>query len=177
VGGLPRYHVVSTRPPVQDGQAWSVQTKPYQPMLQVGDALEFELCANPVVTRKVNGKHARHDVVMDTKRQLLAERGLQTWASVDPADRPEPYELIAGACAHWLAEQGKRCGFAITADQLSVDGYRQHTVKNGKLKFSTVDFMGTLVVTDAEKFVAMLHAGMGHAKAFGCGLMLVRRPL
>lgn len=177
VGGLPRYHVVSARPPVQEGQAWSVQTKPYQPLLQVGDVLEFELCANPVVTRKVNGKHARHDVVMDAKRQLLLAQGATAWATLDPRERPEPYELIAKACADWLVEQGKRCGFELVADQLSVDGYQQHTVKNGKLKFSTVEFLGTLVVTDAPKFVAMLHKGLGHAKAFGCGLMLVRRPI
>lgn len=177
VGGLPRYHVVSTRVPAQDGLAWNVQTKLYQPQLQAGDVLEFELCANPVVTRKIDGKHARHDVVMDAKRQFLIERGYESWAFVPLAERPEPYDLLAQTCAQWLQAQGKRCGFDVFVDQLSVDGYQQHIVKNGKLKFSTVDFLGALVVTDAAKFVDMLHSGLGHAKAFGCGLMLVRRPL
>ncbi|WAC73101.1 type I-E CRISPR-associated protein Cas6/Cse3/CasE [Roseateles sp. SL47] len=177
VGGLPRYHVVSKRPPLREGQAWGVQTKLYQPQLQTGDTLEFELCANPVVTRTVNGKHSRHDVVMDAKRQHLVQLGLATWAEMPEADRPAAYELVAGACTRWLTEQGKRCGFAFRADQISVDSYLQHVIKNGKLKFSTVEFVGTLVVTDAEKFVAMLQSGLGHAKAFGCGLMLVRRPV
>lgn len=177
VGGLPRYHVVSARPPVQEGHAWRVQTKPYQPQLQVGDVLEFELCANPVVTRQVNGKHARHDVVMDAKRKLMSSKDVETWASVPLEDRPDPYALVSSVCAHWLVEQGKRCGFELHPDQLAVDGYQQHVVKNGKLKFSTVEFVGTLVVTDAQKFVDMLGQGLGHAKAFGCGLMLVRRPV
>lgn len=177
VGGLPRYHVVSARTPVLDGAVWSVQTKPYQPQLQAGDVLEFELCANPVVTRKVNGKHARHDVVMDAKRQFLAERELASWASASIDGRPALHEVVTQACTHWLVEQGKRCGFEVLPDHLSIDGYQQHTVKNSKLKFSTVEFRGGLVVTDPQRFVEVLHRGLGHAKAFGCGLMLVRRPM
>jgi len=177
VGGLPRYHVVSARPPLQEGLAWQIQTKPYAPQLQAGDVLEFELCANPVVTRKVNGRHARHDVVMDAKRQLMAERGLATWSSVPVDERPGHHEVVAQACSRWLVGQGERGGFEVLPEQLSVEGYQQHVVKNGKLKFTTVEFHGALVVTDVQRFVTTLHRGLGHAKAFGCGLMLVRRPV
>lgn len=38
-----------------------------------------------------------------------------------------------------------------------------------------VDFAGELSVLDAGKFARALVTGIGHAKAFGCGLLLVRR--
>lgn len=35
--------------------------------------------------------------------------------------------------------------------------------------------MGELMITNPELFQLALFNGLGHAKAFGCGLMLVRR--
>ena len=45
----------------------------------------------------------------------------------------------------------------------------------GKLRFSSVDFSGELSVLDADLFSGALTRGVGHANAFGCGLLLVRR--
>jgi len=42
------------------------------------------------------------------------------------------------------------------------------------LRFTTVDLPRELVVTDAERFAITLASGIGRAKAFGCGLLLVR---
>jgi len=42
-------------------------------------------------------------------------------------------------------------------------------------RFSSVDFLGDLEITDVEKFTKALFQGIGRAKAFGCGLMLVKR--
>lgn len=41
-------------------------------------------------------------------------------------------------------------------------------------RFSTVDFSGERTVTDPGLFGTALPTGIGHAKAFGCGLLLVR---
>ncbi|MFT3857515.1 MAG: type I-E CRISPR-associated protein Cas6/Cse3/CasE [Aquabacterium sp.] len=106
---------------------------------------------------------ARHDVVMDAKKR--AEDGM---ASADS------YGLMREACASWLSRQGERHGFEVEAQSLWVDGYLQHVVKDGKLRFSTVDYRGVLKVTDPVSFTSVLWHGLGHAKAFGCGLMLVR---
>jgi CRISPR system Cascade subunit CasE len=38
-----------------------------------------------------------------------------------------------------------------------------------------VTFEGLLRVTDGNAFVSLLKNGLGPAKAFGCGLMLVKR--
>lgn len=165
-GDAPRFYVVSQRAPVQDVGPWSVQTRVYDPALDVGDELEFSLRANPVVTRKVGDRRQRHDVVMDARKQ----GGIG-------ATGEGRHALIHGACSTWLHRQGERYGFALVEGGLSVEGYRQHVGKDGQLRFTTVDFQGTLMVKEPQSFKQMLMAGLGHAKAFGCGLMLVRRPI
>lgn len=54
--------------------------------------------------------------------------------------------------------------------------YQQHQVAKGKnqIRFSTVDIVGQLEVTDPEKFTEALFNGIGRSKAFGCGLMLIK---
>ena len=85
------------------------------------------------------------------------------------------YELAGHACSKWLIECGRARGFEVDAAKLSVEAYTQHRGKDEKLRFSSVDFSGELTVLDAGKFGAALTQGIGHAKAFGCGLLLVRR--
>lgn len=168
LGQAMRFYVVSKRPPVAFSEAWSVKTRPYAPRLQAGDELEFELRANPVVTRKhEDGKSRRHDVVMDAKRR----------AKEEGSERASGYSLVRSACTAWLNQQGGQHGFLIDEAGLSVDGYTQHVGKADSIRFSSVDFRGGLRVTDPDAFAATLASGLGHAKAFGCGLMLVRRPL
>jgi CRISPR system Cascade subunit CasE len=40
---------------------------------------------------------------------------------------------------------------------------------------STLEFNGVLRVVNVEQFLETLHRGIGPAKAFGCGLLPVRR--
>jgi CRISPR system Cascade subunit CasE len=57
-----------------------------------------------------------------------------------------------------------------------VDGYRSWRQRGGKgIALSTLDFEGHLTVANAEIFRTALFSGIGPAKAFGCGLLLVRR--
>ena len=177
--GVPGFYVVSSRPPAQRLGDWHARTRDYAPQLSVGERLTFELRANPTVRHGRDGKSKRHDVVMEAKRQLLAEHGLQRWADVAGESsmvRPALYDLVQQRCGSWLARQGERCGFAIDADALRIEAYQQHSErKDQQLKFTTVDFSGQLTVTDAAAFAAALATGIGHAKAFGCGLLLIRR--
>lgn len=184
VDGLPRFYVVSRRHPVSNSDAWHVQSRDYQPTLPLGARLSFELRANPVVTRSRASETRRHDVVMDGKKCLLAERGLPNWEAWTPDrtgkdgmpdPRPPLYELVQTTCTAWLDARAARHGFTLDASCLSVAAYQQHGGKRGQLRFSTVDFAGDLIVTDAERFATTLATGIGRAKAFGCGLLLVRR--
>lgn len=173
-----RYYLLSSRPPLEQLGAWRAVTRPYAPQLDGGDLLTFELRANPTVRHGHGGKSRRHDVVMNAKRMLLDSRGLARWADWPEADesRPSSAQLVHDACSAWLDQRSLRCGFAVEASSLRVEGYDQHHEQPDRnLRFSTVDFSGQLTVVDPEAFRVALMSGIGSAKAFGCGLMLVRR--
>jgi CRISPR system Cascade subunit CasE len=76
-----------------------------------------------------------------------------------------------------LARQGAAHGFAPEAG-VAVDGYTRVRIDREAGKpavFAVVDFTGALRVTEPDGFLAALASGFGRARAFGCGLMLIRR--
>ena len=83
----------------------------------------------------------------------------------------------------WLCDKGERLGFVVVRDarqgrlKFQAEGYQWHALpKKGKnAGFSSVDFEGEIEVVDAELFAKALFAGIGPAKGFGCGLLLIRR--
>lgn len=103
----------------------------------------------------------------------------------------KPFELLDlalkarmdKALETWLVGRSERLGFVIARDhskgrlKFQAEGYQWHALpKKGKdAGFSSVDFEGEIEVTDAELFATALFDGIGPAKGFGCGLMLVRR--
>jgi CRISPR system Cascade subunit CasE len=62
---------------------------------------------------------------------------------------------------------------------LRVSGYRQYRLLKARgkspIRFSSLDFDGVLTVTEPDRLCQTLFDGIGPAKAFGCGLLLVRR--
>ena len=165
-GAGARWLTLSAREP-RDGRGfWKVECKPFSPRLAVGDRLRFLVRVNPTVAKSREGRSsARHDVVMNEKRRLPAGAG----------ERPEP-AIVHSACGAWLQARSERHGFALDTAELAVDGYRQLGGRRpGDLRVSVVDLDGVLTVQDPERFTTMLFQGLGPAKSFGCGLMLVRR--
>ncbi len=160
----PAFYVVSARPPVLDSPIWHIQTRDYAPCLQTGDRLVFSLRANPTVKRASTpgARSVRHDVIMDARKK---------GDGLDPflGSYHQP-GLV------WLTSRAEAAGFQV--EQTRIDGYRRHELyKRGgaPMVFSTLDFEGILTVTDPEIFSRSLLTGLGPAKAFGCGLLLVRR--
>lgn len=175
--GPPRFYVVSQRPPMERLGAWIARTRDYAPRLEVGEQLRFELRANPTVRHGRDGKSKRHDVVMEAKTRLLTQHGLTRWQDWQSDDKPALHAVIQRACSDWLARRGELAGFSLDVETLIVESHQQHREKReASLMFTTVDLQGQLTVTDPQRFQQMLTKGIGHAKAFGCGLMLVRRP-
>ncbi len=169
--GTQRYLLLSQRQPEADPAIWQVETKTYRPRLHSGQRLAFQLRANPVVTRKnAQGRSSRHDIIMDAKKQI-------SWSTLPAAERPHLPTLIQQAGERWLAERLARHGANLEA--VRVDGYQpQSSHKKGAKKpitHSSLDFEGTLQVEDPEPFTQLLYTGLGPAKAFGYGLLLVRR--
>ncbi len=159
------FYTLSARRPQSD--MFDIESKDYAPALQSGHPLTFSLRANPVVSRKTAGQKRgqRHDVVMDRLIRLEGERSNMR------------NQCIQQAGADWLAKQAEHHGF--TVQSVKAHSYHQHLLsrrdraKSGNI--STLDLEGLLTVTDSQKFLTKLTTGFGSAKAFGCGLMLIRR--
>ena len=161
------FYILAQRVPAAS-EIFDVETKEFVPALAAGDMLRFSLRANATRACKAPGakRGTRADVVMAALKPL------------SPADRSAQREaVIEEAGAAWLRNQGEKHGFALTTEP-RVDGYEQRRIKRAAardIQFSVLDFDGVLRVTEPEQFLMALAQGFGHAKAFGCGLMLIRR--
>jgi len=169
VQGLPAFYCVSEREPNDRHGVWHVEIKPYFPVIKKDQRLSFMLRVNPIRSKRdEKGKQHRHDVVMEAKT-LLKQR--QT-------ELPPESEIVQQAGFVWLAMKGEANGFSIREGEVRADGYSQHrfTKPKGKhsVTISTIEFTGLLTVTDPESFIQTLFQGLGPAKGFGCGLMMVR---
>lgn len=156
---------LSARPPVA-GELFEVpEVKEFTPALSPGDRLSFALHANATHDRKGVG---RVDVVMDALHRLPQQ---------DRAVQRMPVAQAEGAA--WLARLGERSGFGVIRADVNdyavmvLPGHRG--ARKGQPQFGILDLTGTLEVTDPASFLARVASGFGRARAFGCGLMLIRR--
>lgn len=168
--GWPKFYVVSERLPVDSTGLWSIDSKPYHPRLARNERFFFCFRANPVRTKRDEGnRQHRHDVVMEAKRRLTQESGKGRELSMP--------EIIQEEGTAWLLSRAEKHGFAIDLRKLRVDAYQQHVLyrKDRKISFSTLDFNGILSVVEPELLTDALFHGVGPAKGFGCGLIMLRR--
>ncbi|GLI45715.1 type I-E CRISPR-associated protein Cas6/Cse3/CasE [Methanoculleus bourgensis] len=168
----PLIYAVSESEPVDLDGIWEIDQREYNPVLRAGQRLGFSLRANPVRTKRNEmGKHCRHDVVMDAKKLLLD-------SGCSPDARPPEAVLVQQEGYNWLESRAGRLGFSVERDLVRADGYRQHRFRKWDgsqgVAISTIDFNGVLTVTDPDRFEETLVTGVGPAKSFGCGLLLVR---
>ena len=175
------FYLLSQREPDDQHGLFEVDSpKPFAPALEVGDRLAFSLRANATVAKGVGaGKRGkRSDVVMAA---IL---------DVRPGARAEARaKAVRTAGRKWLDAQGERSGFAVlngsgdgpggaeAAVAMLRTSYRSMRVDHAgpTARLGVIDFDGLLEVRDPVDFVAAIARGFGRAKAFGCGLMLIRR--
>lgn len=191
IDGQPVFYIVSERPPAPTNNNWDIKTKDYDPQIEVGEQFAFRVCVNPVVERpggpvldktgqpklrstgkrsgEIKHKVVRHDVVMAAKKAMG-----DSWNEQFSLNR------LKEAARDWLGDgEESRCfrnGFSI--EDLSAHSYIQHRIYRGKqepIRFSTLELEGTLTVLEPDSFRKMLFNGIGPARGFGCGLLLVRR--
>lgn len=177
VHGRPVIYVVSQRRPIYEGKLWLVETKEYNPVLFAGQRLWFSLRANPVRTRWTppdeDGERfqKRHDVVMDAKRLVRINKK-------DGKRDAQMAALIQIEGVRWLRERAEKHGFTIDEGRVIACAYRQHRflqgAKNREVSISTIDFSGALKVTRPDLFRKALAEGIGPAKGFGCGMLMVK---
>lgn len=161
------FYTLSARPP-RPGDLFSEPAiKTFEPDLAIGDRLSFVLRANATkVSKKAGGK--RVDVVMDLLHDL--PKGSRD------GQRQQLAQLAGEA---WLTRQGEVKGFV--PQQTTVEGYtvlelgHVEARRKNRARMGILDLSGTLTVTDPELFLPALAQGFGRAKAWGCGLMMIRR--
>lgn len=132
----------------------------------------FDLRANPVKTIVQRGPNGE---------TLLRPNGKRKNGKRVPLVKPEELRT-------WLVQKGKvRCrdkntgldvpgGFRIAEEKpLEISPMvESHFRKNGQTGYhGGVQFRGTLEVTDQEKFIETYQSGIGSAKGFGFGLLLL----
>lgn len=167
--------ILSSRPPGSSPVFDPPEVKIFEPELRAGDRLAFALRANATRTEKTGklssgGKEQkRHiDLVMDALKPI--PKGARAEARMT---------LAREAAERWMTAQGARHGFS--ADHVQLADYSVSVLpgytgtRKGQPQFGILDLTGILTVTDPVAFLARLATGFGRAKAFGCGLMLIRR--
>ena len=180
---IPIFYVVSKRRPNVDGfgrAEVNAQVKPYHPQIQSGQRFSISLRANPVVSKcagrgstgeRKHGK--RHDVLMEAKRLAKLQK-------LAPSEWQEAQRK---AVLEWLLRQSEPFGFRVVDEEKSfaINGYRQHVLPRRKrqnerqtIQFSSVDITGIIEVREPEQLKQALFQGLGKAKGFGCGLLLLR---
>lgn len=170
---LPRFYTVSERPPIDISGLWNVNVRSYSPIVQEGQKFAFMLRVNPVCSKRdENHRQHRHDVVMEAKTRYKKDCGAEI-------ERKSMSTFMYEAGTAWLISRAEKHGFNVHPDSLRVEGYRQHRFYKGKgnipVSFSTLEFQGLLTVIDQKLFINTLLSGIGPAKGFGCGMLMIRR--
>ncbi len=174
IKGIPSFYTVSEREPVDSDNRWTIHAKHYNPKLKKGDVLSFAVRVNPIKSKRDENDHQqRHDIVMEAKNKI-------GFKNLPAAQRSPVATLILETGIDWLKAREIEYGFSFKDTSVRADGYFQHKLFKGKgaqpVTFSTMDFNGILSVTDPGTFIdKCLFKGIGPAKGFGCGLMLVKR--
>ena len=170
------YYLLGPKPEAEGG-FFSIESKAFEPSFSRGDRLAFELRLNATVDRKVrtdaagNPIRKRCDVAMDLLKSEEQRKGRSQFRRLE-----HRMVLAERAAEGWFAGRVEK--FGIRLEKLLLEGYRaekfpRNAGKSGVL--GVFDLKGALTVTYPERFVERLVKGFGRGKAFGCGLMLVRR--
>lgn len=163
--------ILSARKPVDCHSLFCIdEPKLFAPVLVSGDRLRFSLRVNPVVCRfdPSRGRSVKHDVVMNALRAYSVDKRAEY-----------RFTVMREQGFAWLERQAAKSGFAIQQNEVQIDGYQQNRIprkgRGSEMSFSTLDFEGVLEVHDPTAFLLSIARGFGASKAYGCGLMLIRR--
>ncbi|WP_320171106.1 type I-E CRISPR-associated protein Cas6/Cse3/CasE [Maridesulfovibrio sp.] len=166
---------VSDREPVKTGFLRNLQVKEYNPQLDAGERLHFSLRFNPVVKRRdESGRQQRIDLVQD-QRMKMQEQG--ETSSV----KGQRLKIAEEVGVQWIMKRSETLGFELEQggnwSGLIVESYSQERFRkgNGRVVLSCMDVRGFATVTDPDNLRQALFNGVGCAKGFGFGLLLVRR--
>jgi len=140
------YLLSESKPQKQDWGCW--ESKPVGEAFLRHSIYRFQLCANPTVKRKVEGrKNGTRTAICDVEKLKF-----------------------------WLMRKAELGGFAIDESALQISPpINQPFRKKGKSgNHKRVEFQGILNVTNSNAFQKTFKNGIGSAKAFGFGLLVLQ---
>lgn len=148
-----RIYLYAQNPAEDPGGRYELQQRDVTPWLDSmaqGQLWSFDLVASP--SKKVGAEGRKN-----SQRRVLR----------DPTERQA-----------WLERKAEQSGFAIVyaeeLEQLHVSG-RHHADKGGVMYHDAYHYQGTLRITDADAFRKALQSGIGSGKAYGFGMLMVKR--
>ncbi len=172
---VPKFLLLSDEPPSVPSARWQVQSKLFVPVLRRGQVLAFQARLNPTRSERRPGaqRGKRQDLVMSLLHQVPAENRAA-----------ERQRLLHERLPQWFADRGAAAGFKVVEErgslQCAISRYEvMHSTArqdgtDRKVTLGCADFGGRVEVTDPDRMTACLRSGIGHGKAFGLGLLLVR---
>lgn len=143
------------------GSATQLETKAFDPELQRGMVLDYEIRVNATrIVTYADGKKKRKDV----------------WDAVFEADRDDrrsPHDVYRAYLDRKLQGAARICGTRVTerGGVRAARADRRHPIQ-----FIAANAIGSLVIEDPERFLDLVREGIGRAKAFGCGLLCLSKP-
>lgn len=122
----------------------------------------------------------RREAILEAGRSWLVAQGARSgFALAQRVSGVNDRDMVANEehREHWVALRVTGYHTLALDRQLgnAAGGRGPATRSRRDARIGVLDFDGELEVLDPERFVAALAVGFGRAKAFGCGLMLIRR--
>jgi len=123
--------------------------------IREGDIRNFKLRANPtrsIMEEKSSGKRGK------VRQHITAEQQLK-----------------------WLFEKSEKCGFTLDSSETGAQIVKREDLrfknKNNNISITAVSYEGTLKVNNTDEFIQSVKNGIGRAKAYGCGMLIVSRAI
>ncbi|MDA8217738.1 MAG: type I-E CRISPR-associated protein Cas6/Cse3/CasE [Dehalococcoidales bacterium] len=151
----------------------SIASKPLPETFPVGQVLSFKVRICPVVLMSAGGPKNRKGAEVDA----FLRRCRQVADPAVPVDREDVYR-------QWLQDEVERHGgghilvsrmSAFKLEKMTRRTQGEKRMARGTLR-PDATFEGLLEVTDGERFLSLLSRGLGRHRAFGFGMLLLKRP-
>jgi CRISPR system Cascade subunit CasE len=158
------YIIVSGRPPEDPVGLWRLETKPYAPSISAGQALGFVLRASPSVALRDPGDQRGR------RRDHARARAIRLGRPLEGAEAEETW-------VDWLEARAPRLGVSLVRAACIASRAPPLVVPRESAppaRMPVVDFEGEFEVREPERLRKACLEGVGGARAFGCGLLLLK---
>ncbi len=146
-------------------------SKDYDPLLnriELGQKYRFRLCANPVHNTRKNKDNASSErqrlarVTHEQQCDWLLKRAESLGFTLEQGDE---YTTSDGSIFH------THPSFEVVSDTWKI--FKKGRDSSTKVTLRQATFEGVLTVSNVDLFKEKLTQGIGHGKAYGCGLMTI----